>query len=67
MGIADALSSKQKPANNGFKPCIGGEVTREQLRDVVVKWLRNEPAEDRRYAALGLVAAAWSEAFPCRQ
>lgn len=60
--IADATSNN---TIDGFKACIPQQVQVEQLRDVVIQYLRNHPAE-RHYSVLGLVAKALAGAFPCR-
>lgn len=62
-GVADVL---QKTEINGFTACLPSNVTRGQIRDVVVRDLRSNPA-NRHYIATGLVAEALYKAFPCKQ
>jgi hypothetical protein len=62
-GVADALD---KNIINGYKACVPDGVTAGQLQDVVVQYLRLNPA-DRHFLAFGLVADAISKAFPCRR
>lgn len=45
-------------------PCPGTAVTREQIVDVVVKWLEDHP-EKRDLPAPFIVMKSLSEAFPC--
>lgn len=60
--IADVMSSSPV---NGFKACIPQRVQIGQLRDVVAKFFESNP-EILHHQADGLVAAALSNAFPCR-
>lgn len=60
--IVDDLASDNRI--NGFHACFSQYMTRGQVLDVVVKWLRDHP-ESRHLSANGLVARALSEAFPC--
>lgn len=50
--------------NEFFQHCIPQDATNEQLRDVVVKYLRNNPATRHQTARI-LVWQAYREAFPC--
>jgi pullulanase/glycogen debranching enzyme len=61
-GIADAM---QGNGINGFVACISVGVDNGQLRDVVNQFLRNN-APRRHFAAAGLIAHAFADAFPCR-
>lgn len=61
--VSDALSGNSV---NGYEACIPLEVTVGQLQDIVVQYLRQDP-RDRHLGAIGLVAHAISNAFPCRQ
>ena len=62
IGVLDALGSLPKPMF-----CIPLEVvSRQQVSDVVRRWLENHP-EKRHYAANSLVFHAISQAFPCRK
>jgi hypothetical protein len=63
IGVADALADG---ANiNGFTACPTGSVAKKQMYDIVLRYLTQHP-EMRHYGAVGLVAAAISDAFPCR-
>lgn len=62
-GIADALSAGA--AIDGWRACPSGEVTRGQLKDVVVRFLGVHP-EWRHFTDASLVAHALSAAFPCQ-
>jgi hypothetical protein len=61
--VTDALDGNSV---NGYIACIPKGVTAGQLKDVVVQYLLFKPA-DRHLAAVGLVADAISQAFPCRR
>ena len=61
-GISDSFSGGGNIS--GWKACLSGNITSDQIRDIVVRFLVNHP-EKRHYAASGLVAAALEEAFPC--
>ena len=66
VGIADALSIEEGVSSVwGWKACIPDSVSRRQLRDVVVKYLQNNP-ETRDETAASLTAAALAMAFPCQ-
>ena len=52
-------------ANQAFQHCIPPEAPNEQLRDVVVAHLRDNPAT-RHESARFLVWEAYREAFPCK-
>jgi hypothetical protein len=56
LGVFDALSGSFSSA---------GKQTNEQLKDVVLKYLREHP-EQRRLNAASLVGQAYKEAFPLR-
>jgi len=51
---------------NGFKFCINKNVTSGQVRDIVLKWLEDNP-QNRHFGASGLVAASLFVAFPCKK
>lgn len=51
-------------ANNVFNHCITENASNEQLMDVVVKYMRENP-EIRHETARFLVWQAYQEAFPC--
>lgn len=61
-GVADTLGSG--PLYD-FAACLPDRVSKGQIRDIVVKYLQDNPQE-RHYAAVGLTAKALSLAFPCR-
>ncbi len=61
--VSDMLANRN--VVNGFVACIPNTLGNGQGKDVVVKWLRDNP-QVRHYPALSLVAQAWSEAFPCK-
>lgn len=61
MAIADVLGSSPL---YGYSTCIPSGVTAGQMRDVVQRWLNENPKE-RHYNADSLVAWALSDAFPC--
>ncbi len=46
--------------------CISGSVTNEQLKDIVVKYLRNNP-QMRHTTAASQLTVALVKAFPCRR
>jgi Rap1a immunity proteins len=61
--VSDALSNGN--AVNGYRACQPhAGYTSEQAVDVVRRWLKDHP-EERHLGAVGLTAAALSEAFPC--
>jgi hypothetical protein len=62
VGIAEVMFSGNQV--NGFRACAPEGITRRQVTDIVVKWLNENPTERHR-AAVGLVAAALTKAFPC--
>lgn len=61
MGVADARDNDQ----SGISFCIPGGVSKTQLHDVVLKYLRKNP--DRRFPAPLLVSAAFAEVFQCSE
>ncbi len=61
-GVADALDDPVE----GIRACIPIGVIGGQVNDVVITWLKANPSK-RHYAAHSLVAAALSEAFPCKK
>ena len=56
--VADAVDADRSA-------CLPDEVTRGQLRDIAIGWLRAHP-ETRHYAAAKVVATAFAEEFPCQ-
>lgn len=61
-GAVDSINDAR--AANKLKKCIPGKVTISQLKDVSVKFLRENPA-DRDKPASVLVLAATRKAWPC--
>jgi Rap1a immunity proteins len=61
-GIADAMMV-QPPGVAGRRACFPEQVTAEQARDVVKRYLEQHP-EVRHYSAASLAAEALAEAFP---
>lgn len=57
--------SFNKLANQVFQHCIPTDATNEQLRDVVVLYMANNPAK-RHGTARFIVWDAYRDAFPCR-
>lgn len=64
VAISDALSHTGSTIG-GYRSCRPHGVTSDQIRDVVTKWLRDNP-NYRHLAAAGLVANALEDGFPCR-
>jgi len=62
MGVADLMMSDGTVG--GLAACLPPSVIPQQLMDVVTTYLAAHP-EKRQYSAVGLVAAAFSVAFPC--
>jgi len=64
IGVQDALADLASANITQPLFCAPVGATAEQLKDVAVLYLRNNPAA-RAQGAGGLVAAAFMEAFPC--
>lgn len=71
-GVSDTITLYQKvgPQSHGTMKvpaavCVPGQVTGAQLREVVVTWLRQNPADRGRQAAQ-LVYRALRDKYPCR-
>ena len=62
--VLDAATDKRQ-WEGGWTSCVPDSVLAGQLKEVVMKWLREHPA-DWHYEADNLVARAFQEAFPCR-
>jgi Ssp1 endopeptidase immunity protein Rap1a len=60
--ISDALDGNTV---NGYDACPPSTATGGQVRDIVLKYLRENPAS-RHESASSLAAHALHEAFPCR-
>lgn len=63
VAIADLMGQGISIA--GHRACIPLGVSTGQVRDVVTKWLRENP-QHRHYPATWTVAQALAKAFPCR-
>ena len=61
-GVAGVMASGS--THRGRSACFPEGVDRGQLTDVVALWLKQHSGE-RHYYAAGVVAEAFSEAFPC--
>jgi hypothetical protein len=61
-GVADALDGN---AIDGIRACVPADVSRKQVRDAVVTWLKSNP-QLHRFRAASLVATAIAKAYPCR-
>jgi hypothetical protein len=59
-GVGDAMAEEPAPR----RACIPARVTGTQLRDVVIKFLREEPAK-RELSGGSLTVHAFAKAFPC--
>lgn len=63
-GITDGFSGAMALAEQPQRFCLPDGWTLEQSRDVVLKWLRANPAQ-RHYSAAVLVVVALNKAAPC--
>ena len=65
-GVADALALAQRYGKSiaGWRACIPPSVAGRQMRDIVTQALSEHP-EQRRIAAVGVVAGALTVAFTC--
>ena len=68
LGYTEAVSNVMFDHNvHGFQACLPGEatgITVGQLRDIIVRYLEEHPA-DRHHLASSVAAKALSDAFPC--
>ncbi len=62
MGVADMVVSQDLP----LKICIKGP-SPLKVKDTVVKFMKEQPAEARHQAATTLVYAGLRKSFPCPQ
>ena len=62
-GVADALAYGAQIGS--FKVCIPAETSEGEVQDVAISWLKDHPKAGD-YSAVTVVAAALSQAFPCR-
>ncbi|KJZ40913.1 MULTISPECIES: Rap1a/Tai family immunity protein [Pseudomonas] len=65
QGVYGTFSLLSEELNDGIKFCVPGSVTNSQLVRVVVKYLKNHPAQLNLYRT-GLVWSALKEAYPCK-
>ena len=65
-GIAEGYSGRLSVSQHSQSFCLPSNVTLAQSRDVVVKWLRNNP-ENRHLIASALVVTALNAGFPCTE
>jgi hypothetical protein len=64
-GVMDGLTlAKIKPDGSGVDYCLPRTATRQQIFDVVVKWIKEHP-EDRDILASALIKRAVIKTFPC--
>jgi len=61
-GLVDAITNE--PGTKG-QICLRESLTAGQVRDVLVKWLDDNPGK-RDYTASSIARVALQEAFPCR-
>jgi hypothetical protein len=61
QGVVDASEGRER---SYF--CLSEKVMSSQARDVVINWLRDNPAE-RHNPAAWLVTVAMMDAFPCKK
>jgi Rap1a immunity proteins len=65
MGVIDVLVSySDVEIEQRIGLCAPKNVSAAQLREIVVRYLKQHP-EERHYAALNTVGAAVRDAFPC--
>ena len=65
VGTLDTLFDAQEKGTMPQLVCVPGNVSGNQVRDVVVNYLAGHP-EQRHFAASSLVLRALSMAFPCK-
>lgn len=63
VGVVDAFGGGNTTKN--YIACVPKGIEIEQTQDVAMQFLDAHP-EVRQYGAVGLVAQALAEAFPCR-
>jgi hypothetical protein len=68
MGSTDAVTVATAfgGACGTFRVCRPAQVTDEQVRDVILKYLEAHPAERSSSSAVALAARALAAAWPCR-
>jgi hypothetical protein len=62
-GVYDDIRSEDANSDDP-RVCPSPKVTVEQIRDIVVRWLADNPAK-RIYSGADLVEAALEQAWPC--
>jgi len=65
-GVADIEGMEAAVFPDRRRACRAEGVTNGQIKDVVVKYLKEHP-EDRHFLAAILVMQAMAKAFPCKQ
>ena len=63
--IAIAEAERHPDGLYGLRNCLPADSTRQQLVDVVKRWLDLHPAQ-RQYPASALIVGVLAEAFPCK-
>jgi hypothetical protein len=65
-GVADAMRLEQAYRRTffGARVCINQNILGREIKDIVVRWLKDHP-ERQRYPASQLIAQAVFKAFPC--
>jgi hypothetical protein len=66
VGVADAMRLEQAYRRTffGTRVCINQNILGREIKDIVVRWLKDHP-ERQRYPASQLIAQAVFKAFPC--
>lgn len=64
IGVLDGVRVYEEALNRNPMVCTNSVITSKQIREVVTKYLRGNPA-DLHLSASVLVIKALSEAFPC--
>ncbi|MDP2134353.1 MAG: Rap1a/Tai family immunity protein [Sulfuritalea sp.] len=61
LAAEDALSAHSL---EGVRACLPGDISLQQQHRILIEWMRAHP-EARSATALGLVARAYAESYPC--
>ena len=64
LGVSDAVSDAETAGSLPRLVCVSRDSTPEQLKDIVVKYLRDNP-DTRDKSAASLTVAALRHAAPC--